>query len=64
MADTTSKFESRCRGASCRSCGHKSLEPVLDLGQMPLSDGLLTREQLGKPEGVYPLHVGFCRNTR
>ncbi|MBX3357072.1 MAG: class I SAM-dependent methyltransferase [Phycisphaeraceae bacterium] len=54
-------FESRCRAASCRSCGHKGLEPVLDLGSMPLSDGLLTREQLSAPEGKYPLDVGFCR---
>jgi SAM-dependent methyltransferase len=55
-----STFETRCRNAACRSCGTKGLEPVLDLGLMPLSDGLLTREQLDQPEARYPLDVGFC----
>lgn len=53
-------FESRCKNAACRSCGKKGLEPVVDLGLMPLSDGLLTKDQLAKPEGKYPLDVGFC----
>jgi SAM-dependent methyltransferase len=55
-----STFETRCRNAACRSCGHAGLSPVLDLGLMPLSDGLLTREQLNQPEPRYPLDVGFC----
>ncbi|NOX57979.1 MAG: class I SAM-dependent methyltransferase [Planctomycetes bacterium] len=45
---------------ACRSCGTSDLQPVLDLGQMPLSDGLLTKEQLSEPEATYPLDVAFC----
>ncbi len=52
-------FEARCRGASCRVSGAKGLEPVLDLGLMPHADGLLAKDQLGKPEARYPLELGF-----
>lgn len=45
---------------ACRSCGSTALSPVLDLGSMPLSDGLRRREQLGKDEARYPLQVAFC----
>jgi SAM-dependent methyltransferase len=55
-------FEAKCRKAACRSCGHKALLGILDLGEMPLSDGLLTREQLSRPEPYYPLEVAFCPN--
>jgi SAM-dependent methyltransferase len=53
-------FLSRCAAARCRSCGETGLDPVLDLGAMPHSDGLLAREQLGR-EARYPLEVAFCR---
>lgn len=33
---------------------------MLDLGIMPLSDGLLTPEQLAKTEPMYPLEVAYC----
>lgn len=45
---------------TCRSCGAEELVPVLDLGQTPLANSLLTREQLDEPEGVYPLELVFC----
>ncbi len=45
---------------ACRSCGHRDLEPVLDLGRTPLADRLLTQAQLAEPEPVYPLQVVFC----
>lgn len=45
---------------ACRSCGSTALSSVLDLGSMPLSDGLRRREQLGKDEARYPLEVAFC----
>lgn len=35
---------------------------MLDLGLMPPSDGLLTRDQLAQPEQKFPLEVGFCPN--
>lgn len=33
---------------------------VLDLGMMPLSDGLLTEAQLAEPEEKFPLEVAYC----
>lgn len=54
------EFTKRCDAASCRSCGESTLKPVLDLGKMPLADGLLTEAQLSKPENTYPLEVAFC----
>jgi SAM-dependent methyltransferase len=47
---------------SCRSCGHKELIPVLDLGETPLADRLLTREQLSQAEIIVPLELVFCSN--
>ena len=44
----------------CRSCGAKDLELVLDLGETPLADRILTEEQLAVPEPTYPLHFVFC----
>jgi SAM-dependent methyltransferase len=52
----------RCEQAACRGCGALGLQPVLDLGLMPPSDGLLTRDQLARPEEKFPLEVGFCQN--
>lgn len=54
-------FGERCRSARCRCCGAEGLAPIIDLGQMPLADGLLKAEDLAKPEKRYPLEVGFCR---
>jgi len=53
-------FIDKCFQATCRSCGQSGLKAVLDLGMMPLSDGLLTEAQLAKPEGTYPLETAFC----
>lgn len=53
-------FRAACAAAACRACGRQGLEPVLDLGAMPLADGLKTEADLDKPEGRYPLEVGFC----
>ncbi len=60
MTNAETGLVEKCRLAGCRSCGRVGLEPVLDLGPMPLSDGLLTAEQLSEPEGRYPLEVAFC----
>jgi len=46
--------------SACRSCSRAGLQEVLDLGLMPLSDGLLTQEQLSEPEEKYPLTVAYC----
>jgi SAM-dependent methyltransferase len=44
----------------CRSCGHRGLMSVLDLGQVPLANALLTAEQLNQPEDRFPLELYFC----
>lgn len=53
-------FEAKCESATCRSCGHRGLKPVLDLGMMPLSDGFLSSAQLEDSEARFPLDVAFC----
>jgi len=45
---------------ACRSCAARGLEPILDLGALPLANALLTREQLEAPEARYPLELVFC----
>jgi SAM-dependent methyltransferase len=45
---------------ACRSCGFTGLNTILDLGQMPLANALLTREQLAEPELTFPLTLVFC----
>jgi nucleoside-diphosphate-sugar epimerase/SAM-dependent methyltransferase len=46
--------------ARCICCTHLGLTPVLDLGPMPLSDGLLQEKDLDKPESLMPLRLGLC----
>lgn len=53
-------FRAKCHASSCRSCGATRLEPVLDLGLMPLSDGLVGDDQLHVEDTRYPLEVAFC----
>ncbi|MEX2218543.1 MAG: class I SAM-dependent methyltransferase [Phycisphaerales bacterium] len=53
-------FEARCAGAACRSCRKQGLTPVLDLGQMPLADGLRTEADLATPQARFPLELAFC----
>src|SRR5947208_1509128 len=48
--------------ASCRSCGRSELVSILSLGNTPLANSLLTREQLDLPEVTYPLDLAFCAN--
>ena len=44
----------------CRSCGEQAIVRILDLGETPLADRLLTAEQLDQPEFFAPLKVMFC----
>lgn len=60
MISNDDNFEKRCREGQCRCCRQSGLKPVLDLGLMALSDGLLTESQLREPEGKYPLEVAYC----
>jgi len=45
---------------ACRSCGDSGLQEILDLGETPLANRLLTRKQLAQPEPRYPLVLAFC----
>lgn len=45
---------------ACRSCGEKTLHPILSLGSTPLANALLTRQQLAQPEETFPLDLVFC----
>ena len=49
--------------ATCRNCGQSGLKAVLDLGMMPLLNGLLIQEQLAKPEGIL-FTIEFSRFIR
>jgi SAM-dependent methyltransferase len=47
-------------GPACRNCGNPNLETVLDFGDMPLANALLTSDQLDAAEPRYPLALAFC----
>ncbi|MEM9431597.1 MAG: NAD-dependent epimerase/dehydratase family protein [Pseudomonadota bacterium] len=53
-------FAAAGAAATCISCGHNGLTPILDLGQMPRSDGFLMPADLGGRESLMPLRLGFC----
>ena len=46
--------------ATCRGCGISKLVVVLDLGNMPLANAILTQEDLARPEPLYPLALAYC----
>ncbi|HVO41718.1 MAG TPA: class I SAM-dependent methyltransferase [Aggregatilineales bacterium] len=45
---------------ACRSCGTPDLKTIVSLGKTPLANALLTKEQLGQPEELFPLDVVYC----
>jgi SAM-dependent methyltransferase len=50
------------REAHCRSCGGTRLTTFLSLGNLPLSDGFISQQQLASTseDKRYPLDVAFC----
>lgn len=46
----------------CRSCGSESLTEVIEFGETPLADRLLTPEQLDDDKLFVPLTVVFCED--
>ena len=44
----------------CRLCGSKNLFEFLDLGFSPISDQIVTKEQLDEQEATYPVTVNSC----
>lgn len=55
MADPSSLADARCR-----ACGNAPLIEVLDLGETPIADILLTEDHLQEPDPTFRLRVGFC----
>ena len=45
----------------CRMCDSENLYEFLDLGYAPPSDFILTKEELEKPETLFPLKVAQCK---
>ena len=43
----------------CRVCGDSKLTSILNLGEMPLSNGILTEAEISR-EGKFPLEVLLC----
>ena len=44
----------------CRCCGGDDLAVFLSLGDLPLSDGFISEQQLVHEDPRYPLDVAFC----
>ena len=49
---------------SCRSCGEDGLKKVLSLGNTPLANALLCKDQLSDPEPTFPLDLVLCGHCR
>ncbi|MBI4085852.1 MAG: class I SAM-dependent methyltransferase [Candidatus Liptonbacteria bacterium] len=45
---------------TCRICGSSNLARFLSLGETPLADAFVERENLDKPEKKFPLDVAVC----
>jgi len=45
---------------TCRICGSPRLVKFLSLGETPLADAFVEREDLEKPEATFPLDVAVC----
>lgn len=48
----------------CRSCGHDQLHSIINLGDMPLANALLTEAQLEDAEAKYRLELVLCENCK
>jgi len=46
----------------CRSCGAAEGDLVLDLGEQPLANNLLRKEDLASAEPRFPLRLAICRS--
>lgn len=47
---------------TCRICGSSELFKFLSLGETPLADAFVEKENLNKPEPKYPLDVAVCKD--
>jgi len=46
---------------SCRMCAGEELYEFLDLGFVPPADGILSAEDIERPEIFFPLKVSQCK---
>jgi len=53
--------ESFIHKTNCRVCKNSNLVKILDLGEIPLANSFLKKEDLDKPERKFPLVVYFCK---
>jgi len=49
------------RVTQCRICKGSDLMSFLDLGNQPPANSFLRKEDLEKPEPMYPLRIAYCR---
>ncbi|WP_226578315.1 class I SAM-dependent methyltransferase [Acuticoccus sediminis] len=61
-ASATAKFAADAAATTCAVCCEAGLKPIVDLGLMPRSDGLLVPPLDNIDEQLVPLRVGFCPN--
>jgi SAM-dependent methyltransferase len=47
--------------SKCRICDSPHLEKILSLGEMPLTAAFVRKEDLSRPEPLFPLNLAFCR---
>ncbi|QLH05766.1 class I SAM-dependent methyltransferase [Nitrosopumilus ureiphilus] len=46
----------------CRICSSQNLELILDLGEQPLANAFIKKEDLEKVENKFPLRLFLCKN--
>ena len=44
----------------CRICGGKGIETILSLGELPLANELVKKEELDREDDTFPLELAFC----
>ncbi len=47
---------------SCRICKNQNLKKILSLGETPLANSLLPKQELSKKEELFPLEILYCDN--
>jgi SAM-dependent methyltransferase len=48
------------RRKDCRLCSSKDLQIIISLGDTPLANAFVAREDVGKPQKLYPLDLDIC----
>lgn len=59
-ADVAPDFAADAAACACAACTETGLQPILDLGPMPRSDGFLPAGSDAGAEDRVPLRLGFC----